>query len=175
MKILNLDQNWVLKKYVPVHTYLRAQAHFNLISPKLKQSRAEITMDLDCAIDKDRPPTNFKFLNSINAIYRTLPAHKKSGQLPLFSAYDKFPNFPPSQLPVGEREKKQTWAKRMTESQGNSEKMSKQKRERSLLAVSGAAALLVLAVNLGINAFNSHRKNRKNKGLFITYLIFFSL
>lgn len=53
----------------------------------------------------------------------------------------------------------------MTESQGNSEKMSKQKRERSLLAVSGAAALLVLAVNLGINAFNSHRKNRKNKDL----------
>ncbi|XP_034201270.1 probable thimet oligopeptidase isoform X2 [Prunus dulcis] len=53
----------------------------------------------------------------------------------------------------------------MTESQGNSEKMSKQKRERSLLAVSGAAALLVLAVNLGINAFNSHRNNRKNKDL----------
>lgn len=60
----------------------------------------------------------------------------------------------------------------MTESQGNAVKMSKQKREHGVIAVTGAAALLALAVKLGITAFNSHRKNRKKKGLFITHFRF---
>lgn len=53
----------------------------------------------------------------------------------------------------------------MTEIPGNGEKMPRQKRERSsLLAFGGAAALLALAANLGIAAFNAHMKNRRKKG-----------
>ena len=50
------------------------------------------------------------------------------------------------------------------ESERNGEKMSKQKREKSLLAFTGATALVVLAVNLAITAFNSHRRKNKKKG-----------
>ncbi|KAM1633555.1 hypothetical protein ACFXTN_010597 [Malus domestica] len=54
----------------------------------------------------------------------------------------------------------------MTEIPGNGEKMPRQKRERSsLLAFGGAAALLALAANLGITAFNAHMKNRRKKDL----------
>ncbi|KAK1577521.1 hypothetical protein Q3G72_022495 [Acer saccharum] len=51
------------------------------------------------------------------------------------------------------------------ESERNGEKMSKQKREKSLLAFTGATALVVLAVNLAITAFNSHRRKNKKKDL----------
>lgn len=54
----------------------------------------------------------------------------------------------------------------MTESEGKSEKMaSEQKRDRTnLLALTGTAALLALAVNLAVSAFNSHKKRTKKKG-----------
>lgn len=54
----------------------------------------------------------------------------------------------------------------MTESQGDGEKVTKQRRDRTVLAFTGAAALLALAVNFGITAFNSHKQKRKKKGLF---------
>uniref|UniRef100_A0A2P2KF74 Uncharacterized protein n=1 Tax=Rhizophora mucronata TaxID=61149 RepID=A0A2P2KF74_RHIMU len=53
----------------------------------------------------------------------------------------------------------------MTESQGDGVKMTKRNRERNLLAFTGAAALLALAVNLAFSAFNSHRKKLKKKDL----------
>lgn len=55
----------------------------------------------------------------------------------------------------------------MTESEGKSEKMaSEQKRDRTnLLALTGTAALLALAVNLAVSAFNSHKKRTKKKDL----------
>lgn len=44
--------------------------------------------------------------------------------------------------------------------------MSKQKRDRNnLLAITGAAALLTIAVNFAITAINSKRRNRKKKDL----------
>jgi thimet oligopeptidase len=57
----------------------------------------------------------------------------------------------------------------MAESQGKSEKMAKHKRDRNTLALTGAAALLALAANFAISAFNSHRKKTNKKGsLFLT-------
>ncbi|XP_041015935.1 probable thimet oligopeptidase [Juglans microcarpa x Juglans regia] len=56
----------------------------------------------------------------------------------------------------------------MTESQGTGDKMATEhKRDRrNVLAFTGAAALLALAVNLAISAFNSHKKKtKKNKDL----------
>ncbi|XP_054786982.1 probable thimet oligopeptidase [Prosopis cineraria] len=54
----------------------------------------------------------------------------------------------------------------MTGSEENSEKMVKQKRDRSLLAFTGAAAVLAIAVNLGITAIKHQReKNRRKKDL----------
>ncbi|KAM6555594.1 hypothetical protein CsatB_002613 [Cannabis sativa] len=53
----------------------------------------------------------------------------------------------------------------MSETQRNDEKMSKHKRDRNLLAFTGGAALLALAVNLGIAAFNSHKQRKKKKDL----------
>ncbi|KAK4597735.1 hypothetical protein RGQ29_015308 [Quercus rubra] len=47
----------------------------------------------------------------------------------------------------------------MKESEG------KHNRERNLLALTGAAALLALAANLAFSAFNSHRKKTKKKDL----------
>ncbi|XP_011042313.1 PREDICTED: probable thimet oligopeptidase isoform X1 [Populus euphratica] len=51
----------------------------------------------------------------------------------------------------------------MTENQ--SDKTSKHKRERSLLAFTGAAALAALAVSLAISALNSRRKKSQKKDL----------
>ncbi|XP_044490824.1 probable thimet oligopeptidase isoform X2 [Mangifera indica] len=51
------------------------------------------------------------------------------------------------------------------ESEENREKMSKQKRDRNLLAFTGAAAIAVLAVNFAIAAFNAGRKKHKKKDL----------
>ncbi|KAG2701842.1 hypothetical protein I3760_06G062600 [Carya illinoinensis] len=56
----------------------------------------------------------------------------------------------------------------MTESQGTGDKMATEHKRgrRNVLAFTGAAALLVLAVNLAISAFNSHKKKtKKNKDL----------
>ncbi|KAL5552527.1 hypothetical protein UlMin_039928 [Ulmus minor] len=53
----------------------------------------------------------------------------------------------------------------MTESEGNQEKISKQRRDRNLLAFTGAAALLALAVNFGVTAYNSHKQKRKRRDL----------
>ncbi|XP_015894417.2 probable thimet oligopeptidase [Ziziphus jujuba] len=54
----------------------------------------------------------------------------------------------------------------MTESQGDGEKMTKQwRRDRTLLTFTGAAALVALAVNFGITAFNSHKQKRKKQDL----------
>ncbi|KAF5442942.1 hypothetical protein F2P56_035547 [Juglans regia] len=56
----------------------------------------------------------------------------------------------------------------MTESQGTADKMATEhKRDRrNVLALTGAAALLALAVNLAISVFNSHKKKtKKNKDL----------
>ncbi|KAH7570441.1 hypothetical protein JRO89_XS05G0107100 [Xanthoceras sorbifolium] len=49
------------------------------------------------------------------------------------------------------------------ENETNGKKMSEQKRERNLLAFTGATALAVVAVNLAIAAFNSHRRKPKKK------------
>lgn len=58
-------------------------------------------------------------------------------------------------------------------SEENREKMSKQKRDRNLLAFTGAAAIAVLAVNFAIAAFNAGRKKHKKKGsLIISKLTF---
>ncbi|KAJ0094102.1 hypothetical protein Patl1_16849 [Pistacia atlantica] len=43
--------------------------------------------------------------------------------------------------------------------------MSKQKRDRNLLAFTGATAIAVLAVNFAIAAFNAHKKKQKKKDL----------
>lgn len=43
--------------------------------------------------------------------------------------------------------------------------MEKQKRERNLLAFTGATALLAIAINLAITAFNAHRKKNKKRDL----------
>ncbi|KAK9934450.1 hypothetical protein M0R45_021595 [Rubus argutus] len=51
----------------------------------------------------------------------------------------------------------------MTESQGNAVKMSKQKREHGVIAVTGAAALLALAVKLGITAFKLSPEEQKEE------------
>ncbi|PON71619.1 Peptidase M3A/M3B [Trema orientale] len=53
----------------------------------------------------------------------------------------------------------------MTESEGNREKMPRKKRERNLIAFTGGAALLALAVNIGIAAYNSHKLKKKKKDL----------
>ncbi|KAJ7957621.1 putative Oligopeptidase [Quillaja saponaria] len=54
----------------------------------------------------------------------------------------------------------------MTERQGKSEKMGKQKRGGNLIVLTGAAALLAFAVNLAITAIDYHKKkNRKKKDL----------
>ncbi|KAM3706119.1 hypothetical protein ACJW30_03G131000 [Castanea mollissima] len=53
----------------------------------------------------------------------------------------------------------------MKESEGKSEKIAKHNKERNLLALTGAAALLALAANLAFSAFNSHRKKTKKKDL----------
>ncbi|KAF3431110.1 hypothetical protein FNV43_RR25840 [Rhamnella rubrinervis] len=53
----------------------------------------------------------------------------------------------------------------MTESQGDSEKVTKHRRDRTVLAFTGAAAVLAVAVNFGIAAFNSHKQKRKKKDL----------
>ncbi|XP_024023972.1 probable thimet oligopeptidase isoform X2 [Morus notabilis] len=53
----------------------------------------------------------------------------------------------------------------MAETEGNREKMPKQKGERSVLALTGAAAILVLAVNFGIKVYNSRKQNKKKKDL----------
>lgn len=54
----------------------------------------------------------------------------------------------------------------MTEGEGKSKKMAtEEKRDRTnLLALTGTAALLALAVNLVVSAFNSHKKRTKKKG-----------
>ncbi|XP_028772222.1 probable thimet oligopeptidase [Neltuma alba] len=54
----------------------------------------------------------------------------------------------------------------MTGSEEKSEKMVRQKRDRSLLAFTGAAAVLAIAVNLAITAIKHHKeKNRRKKDL----------
>ncbi|XP_062157703.1 probable thimet oligopeptidase [Alnus glutinosa] len=55
----------------------------------------------------------------------------------------------------------------MTEGEGKSKKMAtEEKRDRTnLLALTGTAALLALAVNLVVSAFNSHKKRTKKKDL----------
>ncbi|XP_031388590.1 probable thimet oligopeptidase isoform X1 [Punica granatum] len=53
----------------------------------------------------------------------------------------------------------------MEESRANTEKMNRPKRERQLLALTGAAALLAVAANLAISAVKSHLKNRQRKDL----------
>lgn len=50
------------------------------------------------------------------------------------------------------------------ESQGNRRKMNRPKRENQLLAFTGAAAVLALAVNLAVSAVRAHRRNRRRKG-----------
>ncbi|KAF5726694.1 putative oligopeptidase [Tripterygium wilfordii] len=53
----------------------------------------------------------------------------------------------------------------MTEGQEESEKMTKQKRNQNVLVLTGGAALLAVAVNIAISAFNSHRQRAKKKDL----------
>lgn len=53
----------------------------------------------------------------------------------------------------------------MTESERESKKITNQKRNRKVIAFTGATALLALAVNLAISAINSHRKKTKKKDL----------
>lgn len=65
-------------------------------------------------------------------------------------------NFPPSQFPLGHSERRE----KMTEIQGNSEKMDKRKSQGKLLVFTGGAALLAVAVNLAIVAI-SRRKKKK--------------
>ena len=70
-------------------------------------------------------------------------------------------------MPFGERESTIEWEKeKTTESERKSEKMAtEQKRDRSnLLALTGTAALVALAVNLAVSAFNSHKRRTKKKG-----------
>lgn len=50
------------------------------------------------------------------------------------------------------------------ESERNSEKMSKQKRERNVLAFTGATALAVIAVNFAITAFKRRHKKKDLQG-----------
>lgn len=50
------------------------------------------------------------------------------------------------------------------ESEGKHGKTSKHRRERNLIALTGATALAVIAVNIAISAFNSHREKHKKKG-----------
>lgn len=50
------------------------------------------------------------------------------------------------------------------ESERNSEKMSKQKRERNVLAFTGATALVVIAVNFAITAFKRRHKTKELQG-----------
>ena len=84
----------------------------------------------------------------------------KYGQMTFLFSELELQKFP-SQLPFGEREKP---SRKMTESEGNGEKIPKRRRERNLLAFTGAAALLALAVNLGIAAYNARKQNKKKKG-----------
>jgi hypothetical protein len=56
----------------------------------------------------------------------------------------------------------------MTENQ--SDKTSKHKRERNLLAFTGAAALAALALSLAISALNSRRKKSNKKGSALTFI-----
>lgn len=51
----------------------------------------------------------------------------------------------------------------MAENDGNREKMAKRRQNNNVLALTGAAALLALAVNFGINAYNSRNQNKKKK------------
>ncbi|XP_010556176.1 PREDICTED: probable thimet oligopeptidase [Tarenaya hassleriana] len=53
----------------------------------------------------------------------------------------------------------------MTESEGTDEKSSGSKRKLNLVAFTGAAGLLGLAISLAIFAFTSHRGKSKKKGL----------
>lgn len=99
----------------------------------------------------------FKIFKCIN-----YPPWLKNGSIPFSLNSDT--NFPPELL-FGETEKN------MKESEGKSEKIAKHNKERNLLALTGAAALLALAANLAFSAFNSHRKKTKKKGFFF----FFSL
>lgn len=50
--------------------------------------------------------------------------------------------------------------KRPMERERNAEKMSKQRRDRNILALTGATAVAVLAVNFVITAFNKRRKKK---------------
>lgn len=56
----------------------------------------------------------------------------------------------------------------MTENQ--SDRTSKHKKERNLLAFTGAAALAALALSLAISALNSRRKKSNKKGLALTFI-----
>lgn len=63
---------------------------------------------------------------------------------------------------VREEDKRAEW---MTEREGKREKMDKQQKGRSLIAVTGTAAVLAIAVNLAITAIKHHKeKNAKKKG-----------
>lgn len=42
--------------------------------------------------------------------------------------------------------------------------MPKEKKERRILAFTGAAALVAVGLNLLLSAINTHRKNSKKKG-----------
>ncbi|XP_065873653.1 probable thimet oligopeptidase [Euphorbia lathyris] len=55
----------------------------------------------------------------------------------------------------------------MADSQGNTEDLTlrRRKRDRNLLALTGAAALLAVTATFAISAFNSHRKKSKKKDL----------
>ena len=93
----------------------------------------------------------FKIFKCIN-----YPPWLKNGSMTFLTQFrHKFP----SQIAVW-------WdRKKMKESEG------KHNRERNLLALTGAAALLALAANLAFSAFNSHRKKTKKKGpLFFSFL-----
>lgn len=65
-------------------------------------------------------------------------------------------NFPPSQFPLGQSGRR----KKMTEIQGNTEKMDKRKTQSKLLVFTGGAALLAVAVNLAIVAICKRKKKK---------------
>lgn len=85
----------------------------------------------------------------------------------------RFPTKFPSHLSVW-------WARKLDpnnhrKKERNSEKMEREKkkdRRYNVLAFTGSAALLALAINLAISAINAHARKRKRRGLSFPFLIF---
>ncbi|GAV80368.1 Peptidase_M3 domain-containing protein [Cephalotus follicularis] len=73
----------------------------------------------------------------------------------------KFFFFPSSCLVSENKNKQET--KKMTENEGKSEKLSKGSRDHNLVALTGAAAVLALAVHFVFSALHHHKRKSKTK------------